>query len=547
MMRVDDMLDTVMARAGVSASLRAVGWQQLVDLLSRQADAEGEVVDRAYRALEEWRPDTTLERRTRACAAAADSQLPARLFAHLVQDDPAVCAPVLTRSHVSDDAMIAELPRLSGPARSLLRHRSPMSSKLERALDAFGPGDRALADHAASGIPMAFEPVAAPSAGAPVPIREMVERIDRFRRSKPRLTPTPTPTPERGFGERQAAVLARGQPVRRDRFAFETGRDGAIRWTDAPQRGAVLGLSLAESAGEGIGVDSLTAARFARRGPIQAASLQLPVASAIGGAWTLDATPVFAPADGRFVGYVGSAQRAGSQAPGERWALSRSDEFRQLMHELKTPLNAVIGFAELIGEQLLGPLPADYRAQAARVRRDGQDVLAVLEDVDLAARLDAGSDALDVEERAGCDLAAVTAAVLDEAGTSSPWQTQLDGERPVAASATAARRLVDRLLTGLAPLAGADERLTVAITGRKWARLRASRPAALDAVPADDLQALRLPPALDSAAAPLLGLEFTLRLVRRLAEELGGDLSVSADEFILSLPVGRQDEVEHRR
>lgn len=549
--QVDDMLDTVMERAGVSPSLRGVGWQQLVDLLSRRPEAEGDVTDRAFITLDQWRNDTTAERRARACAAVADAALSPRLFAHLVQDQPAIAAPVLTRARVSDKALLELLPRLSGPSRALLRNREPLSPALARALDAFGPADLAISSAVPSPFGTTFE-VSAPrtdeqeqdrsSADRPMPIRDLVERIDRFRRTRP--------VPTRSTPARAAAPpTAQPRASSADRFAFETARDGAIRWSDAPLRGAVIGLSLAEAVGEGAGVSQATAACFGRRTPIRDSALAVPAGTELAGVWQIEATPVFAQSDGRFTGYVGHARRGGSASGDPSWALARSDAFRQLMHELKTPLNAIVGFSELIEQQLLGPVPADYRSEAVQVRRTGQIVLDALNDVDLSACLDAGeSDIADVGE-AHSDLTALTASILADANGSADapiFFSRLREERIVAVATVVTHRLVARLLTGLVPLAASDERLAVSVSGRKRARLRVSLPARLRALDPDDLTAFRLPRGIDNDAGPLLGLEFTLRLVRRLAEDVGGGLSVSSDEFTLSLPLMAQSEVEHR-
>ncbi|WP_447407616.1 hypothetical protein, partial [Clostridium perfringens] len=79
------------------------------------------------------------------------------------------------------------------------------------------------------------------------------------------------------------------------------------------------------------------------------------------GTWRVAGTPSFDPASGRFVGYAGIARRPRADedvAPSRRMA---SDSLRQLVHELRTPTNAIAGFAELIEAQLLGPVSDVYR------------------------------------------------------------------------------------------------------------------------------------------------------------------------------------------
>ena len=84
--------------------------------------------------------------------------------------------------------------------------------------------------------------------------------------------------------------------------------------------------------------------------------------------------PAFEPADGRFAGYRGvalreTAGRAGRARSDARSLLADPDSLRELVHEIKTPLNAIIGFAEIIEGQYLGPADRRYRERAARDRR----------------------------------------------------------------------------------------------------------------------------------------------------------------------------------
>lgn len=515
--RYDDMVDTVVTRAGSSAALRAVGWQQLVDLLARAEDA-GPEHERAYQALAAWRADASVERRTRTCATVADRLLPIRLFEHLATDDPAVAAPVLVGARVPDEAIVDLLPMLSGPARALIRNRPTQTTALVRALDAYGPADRTIGDEP-------NEPKNGQERAQPTAIRTLVERIDQYRVRRQR-----EPVRSRNAS---ADVL---------RFAFETDRSGVIRWTDAQPRGAIVGLSLSHTGKSEDGADwsrcAATSNQFARRLPIRSASVTLPAGSAVSGLWRVDASPVFADSDGRFTGYVGHARRGPSVEEVDRWALARSNDFRQLVHELKTPLNAIIGFSELIDEELLGPVPSDYRMHAAQVRQSGLSVLASVEDVDLSARLDAGND--DGEAGTTGLVAAVSESL---AGMSNhPFVAKLGEERPVAVSNETLARLIGRLLHSVAATAEDRESVALTVTGRKRPRVRIATPKAIAKLPAERLTVFSFPTV--NGEGPLLGLEFTLRLLRRLAERAGGSLTVDSSEFTLSLPPAVQTKRE---
>lgn len=63
-----------------------------------------------------------------------------------------------------------------------------------------------------------------------------------------------------------------------------------------------------------------------------------------------------------------------------------------MSHELKTPLNAVLGFSEIIKDEMLGTIqPPRYRAYAADIHASGTRLLAIISDVLDVARLSGGA------------------------------------------------------------------------------------------------------------------------------------------------------------
>jgi hypothetical protein len=98
--------------------------------------------------------------------------------------------------------------------------------------------------------------------------------------------------------------------------------------------------------------------------------------------------------------------------------------------------------------------------------------------------------------------------------------------------------MVARLLASAIGLAGEGETIAVTLdpAGESGVRLLVSRPARLDG---RDERALLDPgygPDGDWPDAPLLGLGFSLRLVRNLAVAAGGALDILPEAFVLSLP-----------
>jgi PAS domain S-box-containing protein len=80
-----------------------------------------------------------------------------------------------------------------------------------------------------------------------------------------------------------------------------------------------------------------------------------------------------------------------------------------MSHELKTPLNAVLGFSEIIRDEVLGPVGHDgYREYAGDIHKSGARLLAIINDVLDVSRLEGGlliiearpENVLDIAEQA---------------------------------------------------------------------------------------------------------------------------------------------------
>jgi PAS domain S-box-containing protein len=99
------------------------------------------------------------------------------------------------------------------------------------------------------------------------------------------------------------------------------------------------------------------------------------------------------------------AQRAALAADNARlFAMAQGasrakDEFMASMsHELRTPLTAIIGYTELLGDEIVGPLNATQREQLARIRASGNLLLALVDQILDLARVDSGVHAPRVTE-----------------------------------------------------------------------------------------------------------------------------------------------------
>lgn len=579
-MRFDDTLDTVLSADLTTAFGRQSAYRQLVDLMGRgRVPAETRVVA----ALEAIAPSVPLSHRTAAARGLAFAKPPAALVRIFARDEIAVAAPVLRTASLAIDEWKALLPELSPGARAVLRHRRDLAGEVERALESFGPVDFVLADarqaatdadvsgRAFDEAPNEPEPVALqrpePAADAiqaiPAPFTSFGKAVfalpvvaEAVRRHEGDARPLPAVEGEGPF--RIADVVARidafterrerarapandpaAAPAARARF--ETDADGIVVEADGPVRAALIGLSLRLAGGSGAArIDGAAAGAFRQRARFRNANLEIVGNGPAAGAWLVSAVPVFDPASGRFAGYRGTVRRP---QPGERAAPPPDpapDALRQLVHELRTPTNAIIGFSEMIALEVLGPVEPPYRARAEAIQRHARDLLGAIDDLDLAARID--SDALTLRAEP-VSLRAVLGSVVHDLGplaelrgaivTLPPVDATIDGDRH------AVERLLGRLVATLLSATARGESLTMTLDAEgPSVRLSITRPAGLP----DRSQAGCDVSDDDAAFAALpLGTGFALRLAENLARELGGEIVFASDDVVLRLPSAMAD------
>ena len=298
--------------------------------------------------------------------------------------------------------------------------------------------------------------------------------------------------------------------------------------------GFVLGQSAALSPARS---DAATTRALRQRRPVHGGRLDLAGAAGIAGAWQIDAAPRFAAGGGRFLGYQGILRRPGPEQADA--AESVADRLRQLLHELRTPVNAIQGFAELIQQQVFGPTPHQYRSLAASIASDSAAVLAGFEEIDRLVRFETGRG----DEVSGqCDLAQVIDRLIAQFGPALAARNvrftfDSTGPAPVRMAAGEAERTLWRLLALLASAALPGEALALELgANREGFELAADLPAALAGQ--DDRALFAVQPTVDASAVSLgfLGGGFALRLARAEAAACGGALHRDGSRLVLRLP-----------
>ncbi|MGI8704630.1 MAG: sensor histidine kinase [Sphingomicrobium sp.] len=487
-MRFDDRLRTVLAQAASDPHDRAIRWRQLVELVARaRGDADGDLVDQAIAQIRGDSRHVDQRVRTAAALAVAAHAIPVDLVATFAADRIAIAAPVLAGARLT----ASEWKRVSAAASDECRD---FIASMRSEQEAPAAEERREQER-------------------PIPtISDVVARIERLRQSR---------------DEEPSAALPEQQSDEAPAlFRWECNESGEIEWVDGAPRGALVGQSIAHGGLESE-VDRSVERAFAARAPFHEGVLELTGGGAIGGTWTITGVPAFEPASGRFAGYGGVAKRPGASPQSAQAPAADADSLRELAHEIKTPLNAIIGFAEIIAGEYLGPAESRYRERARDIVDQARLLLTAVEDLDFAAkvRTHEGSSAAELSD---C-VALAWDEIEREARGRGVSVSITGGEEPArcALSPQLTQRLVERLGLAVIGCAGEGEALTFRIRPEgEFCALEVNRPASLEGA---DLRPDRNRRASDYSALPL-------RLVMGLARAAGGDLEASGDHLILRVP-----------
>jgi PAS domain S-box-containing protein len=158
----------------------------------------------------------------------------------------------------------------------------------------------------------------------------------------------------------------------------------------------------------------------------------------------------------------------------------RTELLAKVTHDIRTPLNAIIGFSEVMLEERIGPVSSDrHREYLGHIHSSGQQVLALLNDLLDLSQIQSGQFGLELGR---VDLNAVTQEAVAQA------QPQANRERviirssftpelpPVTADARTIRQIVLNLLTHCISLGAAGAQIIVSTSrdesGRAVLRVR---------------------------------------------------------------------------
>lgn len=608
-MRFNDLTQTVLAveeRTGVAATTL---WRQCVDLLAQHDQPEKAMLRQEDRValvarLHDLRGELSEAQRIASVVELGTRLRSPALIEFFASDRPAVCAAAMSRARLPDSLWPVLLSRIGPTARGVLRGRRDIGEETQRGLEAFGTTDLVLGqapslvsndlgevpvmdvaeavlhqeepfelseEYAATSIGAEAESETETAHSGTVPnskiaeeysdersqIRQLVEKIERFTSS----------SKMRGYGEpvegdaTTSVPFAETQQMRH--FPFETDAEGALVWVGDASRTALIGLSISEPAMPGeTGPDGHVAGAFSRRSSFQHGRMFIGE-GLYAGEWRLSAVPFFDPATGRFRGYRGQARRPlmhekpHQMKPQAAHATAPSlDSMRQIVHELRTPLNAILGFAEIIEQQLFGPAGVHYREMASNILSDAKRLLAAFDDIDLVARTSQVHMANIADQpKATVDIEAMVQgifALYEEDDQAQRLRLAASANVPSAlVDPVQCERMVQHMVRTLVSVAQPEE----AVQGAIWFQpdgdsgmvvIGFDRPKRLQGLE----EHVMLDPGYGSDGdwpdAPLLGLGFSMRLVRSLATSQGGALRIQNGRILIELPVDEEGAVAQK-
>ena len=152
----------------------------------------------------------------------------------------------------------------------------------------------------------------------------------------------------------------------------------------------------------------------------------------------------------------------------ERASTAKSDFLAKISHEIRNPLNAIIGFSEVMAQEKFGPIGNErYRQYLADIHASGEHLLSLVNDLLDLSKIEAGKLDLDLTEVAINPVTEQCVALM---------QPQANRERiiirtslspklpPVIADARSVRQIVLNLISNSTKFTGAGGQVIVSTT-----------------------------------------------------------------------------------
>jgi signal transduction histidine kinase len=228
----------------------------------------------------------------------------------------------------------------------------------------------------------------------------------------------------------------------------------------------------------------------------------------------------------------------------------KSEFLANMSHELRTPLHTVIGFSELLREEVKGPLNVDQKRFVNHIHKDAQHLLTLINEILDLSRIEAGKLML---SRETLDLNAVlddaTSSIRPQCGTKSirieadiPLPIFIDGDR------VRVRQILYNLLSNAVKFTpdGGCIRIGVCCAGGV-AEISVSDTGI--GIPPEEHQSIfdKFHQVVTATSGIREGTGLGLPITKRLVEEHGGRIWLASEpgkgsRFTFTLPLGRTNQ-----
>ncbi|GAC1647336.1 MAG: hypothetical protein NVS4B3_01230 [Gemmatimonadaceae bacterium] len=229
---------------------------------------------------------------------------------------------------------------------------------------------------------------------------------------------------------------------------------------------------------------------------------------------------------------------------------AKTQFLRTMSHELRTPMTAVLGYTELLAEEIVGPVTPVQKDHLHRVRGAGEHLLSLIEELLHFAQLDAGEEIIRVERVKAAEVVLETLDIVRPIAERKGVRIRLDvPDQPIELETDRVklRQILVNLVTNAVKFTDAGEVLLVVRFAGIDAELKIFFEVTDSGRGIAQGDHHHIFEAFWQAREPLTrpsgGTGLGLSVARRLARLLGGDVILERSElgrgstFVVSLPV----------
>jgi signal transduction histidine kinase len=217
-----------------------------------------------------------------------------------------------------------------------------------------------------------------------------------------------------------------------------------------------------------------------------------------------------------------------------------------MSHELRTPLSAIIGYEELLADEITGPMNKEQKQQLSRIKASARHLLQLIDEILTYSRAEVGREAVDIEtvplQAVIDDAVALVAPMADDKGVTLTC-SKLDGVTPIRTDAQKVRQIVVNLLSNAVKFTERGGAVSVTLTTSERRVTIAIRDSGIG-IAGEFLDRIFEPfwQVEQKATRTAGGTGLGLSVSRRLARMLGGDIEVESavgigSTFTVTLPL----------